>query len=1002
MDWWYRWLLVFWALLGIPSPPFSDCRASNLGGNGKNSETSTISSRKCRVTEFPCENGGCIPLSKYCDQKYDCSDRSDEPKLCTVCNRTLYGEVGKTYELDVRQPKELPFICDFNFTALGNEHGDIIQINFNKFNVGRFTSFKETGCHDGSMAIREAQLPTSGGVWCGTAWGFNSYYSETQSINVSLRLWRLPGGLTAASGASAGNFEFAISYKFLRRGDALLRSDVGAWMGESVPGSYCNRHLYDCDQRRGGCVIRSPNFPGIYPRNITCLYRISQRTIPNGLHAMIVLRQSDRHKLHIKDQAPQMEQNNRMLRSWEQCDLVQDYISVRDGKTLDAPEIARFCGGDTLPEIIASGPDMAIEFKTSPYDSLFHNFQAPSLMGYELEINVKYVNANSQSFVAPDSRCEFTINAFENPFGELESPRHTLPPNTLCRYYFQGRHHETVWISFLKYNSALDTSAVFEAQSDCAPQLRIWDGKLVTSNRTHGSQYDFTPNSSLLAEICREDVPKLCSRSLITKRARPCTADESYLSSGSDLTMEYKPNPSGPARLYGPVAAFRLRYEFVDTSLGGTPLDQPFQASLFAPEPAALTQSHSKSCNRLYRSISTTRGIFRSPTNVFFYGRGGSENISCTIRFEARRGESVRLTITRARFGGRSCQNVQNRSGRWHCDHHGGPVADLRIGEVPWLDVGPLPRDCICSDVSRSLILAPLAANVVEVQFNTHSMSVDQDFRDFYFEGRYEFTADGCATDWSMRRLKGRSGNASLSASECAPLIQPWLLEPETPEGYLVLKLKGFWMPTVMQSVAPCPTDARITVYSTNNPGYQRDLCPTSGNDVVAFSDGWDSAFEYSPVELSRSLVVEYRSPWKSGIDNMEYKFAWMEVYPAIGCHHKCTELQACIAPELWCDGVNHCPSGQDESSVECDINLPLSPLYVGIAAATFTLLLSLTAGLAACAKRKKIEVKQHYDAHADANGRFPPHLAAHHHHHLPPHALPPIFIDTPAKDSFC
>lgn len=170
-----------------------------------------------------------------------------------------------------------------------------------------------------------------------------------------------------------------------------MRSDVGAWMGESVPGSYCNRHLYDCDQRRGGCVIRSPNFPGIYPRNITCLYRISQRTIPNGLHAMIVLRQSDRHKLHIKDQAPQMEQNNRMLRSWEQCDLVQDYISVRDGKTLDAPEIARFCGGDTLPEIIASGPDMAIEFKTSPYDSLFHNFQAPSLMGYELEINVSYL-----------------------------------------------------------------------------------------------------------------------------------------------------------------------------------------------------------------------------------------------------------------------------------------------------------------------------------------------------------------------------------------------------------------------------------------------------------------------------------------------------------------------------------------------------------------------------------------------------------------------------------
>lgn len=118
--------------------------------------------------------------------------------------------------------------------------------------------------------------------------------------------------------------------------------------------------------------------------------------------------------------------------------------------------------------------------------------------------------------------------------------------------------------------------------------------------------------------------------------------------------MEYRPNPNGPMRLYGPNSAFRLRYEFVDTTLGGTPLD-PTSVLLHTkagsggnrigghvPEPAALVQSHSTSCNRVYKSTLTSRGVFRSPSNVFFYGRGGSENISCTIRFEARLGESVR------------------------------------------------------------------------------------------------------------------------------------------------------------------------------------------------------------------------------------------------------------------------------------------------------------------------------------------------------------------------
>uniref|UniRef100_A0A182W9G2 CUB domain-containing protein n=1 Tax=Anopheles minimus TaxID=112268 RepID=A0A182W9G2_9DIPT len=694
--------------------------------------------------------------------------------------------------------------------------------------------------------------------------------------------------------------------------------------------------------------------------------------------------------------------------SWEQCDEAQDYLSIYDGAAPEAPTIGRICGGDVLPDIVSSGPEMRVEFHTSPFDVPFHPNPVTFLPGFELEVHVLYVNSNSQSYIRQPGRCEFIISAFESQTGELESPQHTLPPESSCLYHFQGRRHETVWVSFIKYHSAIDPTG-FESPAECVTQLRIWDGRWSSvTSRPYGAPPDYQRNASLIEQICREEVPRLCSRSLVAKGSRPCSTQESYLSTGSDLTIEYRPSPIGTARLYGPASAFKLRYEFVDNSLGGAPLE-PLVAPSAMPEPAALVQFHPKSCDRVFRSSSASRGIFRSPSNVFMYGRGGSPNISCIIRFEASGGESVRLTITRARFGGRSCQNLQNRSGRWHCNHHGGPVSDLRISEVPWTDVSPLPRDCLCSDVSGSITLAPLAASIVEVKFTTLQMEVDQDFRDFYFEGRYEFARDGCETDWSERRLRGRSGDAYLKPTPCPALIQPWLLEPETDSSYLVLKLKGFWMPPLLQSAPPCPTDARITVYSTNNPKNSRDLCP-SGPDVVAFSDGWDRAYEFSAMEISKSLIIEFKSPRRPPVELIEYKFSWMEIFPAHDCPHRCQELQACIPSELWCDGKVHCPSGQDESPTECDLRLPLSPLHVGLAAATLTLVLSLAAGLTACARRKRGEKKHLQSVHLDAAGRggfgqgHPHHGPGYPHanHHLTSsHALTPLYLD-PSKDSFC
>lgn len=343
-----------------------------------------------------------------------------------------------------------------------------------------------------------------------------------------------------------------------------------------------------------------------------------------------------------------------------------------------------------------------------------------------------------------------------------------------------------------------------------------------------------------------------------------------------------------------------------------------------------------------------------------------------------------------------------------------GPRADLKISELPWLDVSPLPRDCLCSDISGSVTLSPLGSRIIEVKFTAYEMGVDQDFRDFYFEGRYEFLTDGCEVDWDERRLRGRlnggDGEALIREQSCLPLIQPWLLEPVTDGGFIVLKLKGFWMPTILNSVPPCLSDHRITVYSPSSPGNSRDLCPL-GPEVVAFSDGWDMP-PLNSIDSVKSLIVEIRSPKAANMEPFEYKLSWMEVYPMADCHYKCPEIQACIPPELWCDGVPHCPSGVDESPSECSLyKYPVSLLHVAIAAASVTLLLSLLVGLGACARRKNGE-KKYLQSHLNSNGRYaqnlpplppPPH---HHHHHGPmpvsAHHVPPLYLDAMSKDSLC
>ncbi|KAK9753636.1 Low-density lipoprotein receptor domain class A [Popillia japonica] len=43
----------------------------------------------CKISEFSCENGRCVPLNRYCNNVNECGDSTDEPRYCTRKYRRL-------------------------------------------------------------------------------------------------------------------------------------------------------------------------------------------------------------------------------------------------------------------------------------------------------------------------------------------------------------------------------------------------------------------------------------------------------------------------------------------------------------------------------------------------------------------------------------------------------------------------------------------------------------------------------------------------------------------------------------------------------------------------------------------------------------------------------------------------------------------------------------------------------------------------------------------------
>ncbi|XP_001377380.2 cubilin [Monodelphis domestica] len=186
------------------------------------------------------------------------------------------------------------------------------------------------------------------------------------------------------------DFHYSCTTDYLEVYDDGTGISLGRYCGKSVPPSLMssgNRlvlHLvtdssiayegfsvvYDSIEASKACLedhttqygmIQSPNFPGNYPNNIDCIYRI---TVETG-HQIA---------LHF---------TNFSLDAAVGTSCIEDYVEIKDGGHEESPSLGIFCGINKPPMIISHSNKLWIKFKTDTFGSSsgFSAFWDASLTG---------------------------------------------------------------------------------------------------------------------------------------------------------------------------------------------------------------------------------------------------------------------------------------------------------------------------------------------------------------------------------------------------------------------------------------------------------------------------------------------------------------------------------------------------------------------------------------------------------------------------------------------
>ena len=680
------------------------------------------------------------------------------------------------------------------------------------------------------------------------------------------------------------------------------------YRGERDSVTACSRTFTECTTRP--CRIQSPNFPGMYPRNTTCQYRVHvrQNDVPRNLYPLVIIRQPDSSKVSVRaERVEKYGLQDTSLGLFSDCDSVGDRVNVYDGKRTNDPLLISFCRGSAIPPVISSGPDLLLVFSTSPFAT--PAITAATANGFELDVEIKLVPKDSILY-SPQKRggrdgqqCRFDISSRDRARGVVKNVVHALPGNSSCQYHFLGDPGEVVWLTFQKFEVVHQKKDIYRSAS-CLNRLELFDP--ARKKRT----------TERIGEFCEHSPPKLCdhfylqdqqsavllyssgnkngrSSSATVAPFRACVgANESYISQGSELTLIESIGESTAVTSLN----FVISYEFVNTVQDGQPAlvslsdlppaQEPRQEIRFlqaAGTDRSLSRPDTKwNCNRVFNSASYSRmssnhpadslNRFSSPQNVFLYGRGGRRDLHCSYTFNGRPGERVQLEITHLSLGkqperrkkggkkkGPKCLTKPHPDleGHFICATKGTKYdseyteAQLWIAELPDGST-PLRQHCLCQHIeggNRRQGNAVFLSNTssLRVEFIVRNMSPDDDYETYSMTGRFSFVHEPRC---HLRKLAmGAGGTITLKTSSyCTE--QPWVIEPSQEGKFIFLKVPGKTIYSGENSVEVFTNMSRTSLSGE---------CETR-NRIMIYSG--DHLTIICPSEMSQQAVELFSQGW--------------------------------------------------------------------------------------------------------------------------------------------